>query len=214
MGTKSYPGRLHAWAGNCPIGDDRPTMPVLCFPESIAMRKPACRNAVASIVALLVFPILNHSQAVDLQRHAETIKIRLIDGRNGHPLADSYVNTWVGRERKEAMVIPTDKDGVALLCLSDEATDTDESSKGCGRSGISNHAVKYDESLRINVGFVLCEPHGGDYSWLKIMDLSTSRVLHEGVTMTNTCGKPNTTAKPGEVIIFVRPLTFWEKLKE
>jgi hypothetical protein len=46
------------------------------------------------------------------------------------------------------------------------------------------------------------------------MDLSTSRVLHEGVTMTNTCGKPNAKAKPGEVIIFVRPLTFWEKLKE
>jgi hypothetical protein len=189
-------------------------MPVLCFLESIAMRKRACRNAVAPLVVLLDFPIRNHSQALDLQRHAETIKIRVIDGRNGHPLADSYVNTWVGKERKEAMVIPTDKDGVALLCLINEAADADESSKGCGRSGISNRAVKYDESLRINVGFALCQPHGGDYSWLKIMDLSTSRVLHEGITMTNTCGKPIATAKPGEVIIFVRPLNFWEKLKE
>jgi hypothetical protein len=178
------------------------------------MRKPARRNAVPPIVALLVFPILNDSQAVDLQRHKETIKIRVIDGQNGHPLADSYVNTWVGKERKEAMVIPTDKDGVALLCLSAEATDTDESTNGCGHPGISNRAAKYDESLRINVGFVLCQPDRGDHSWLKIMDLSTSRVLHEGVTMTNTCGKPNATAKPGEVIIFVRPLTFWEKLKE
>ena len=141
------------------------------------MSKRTCRNAVAPIVALLVFPILNHSQAVDLQPHAETIKIRLVDGRNGHPLADSYVNNWVGKERKEAMAIRTDKDGVALLCLSDDATDTHESSKGCGRSGISDRAVKYDESLRINVGFVLCQPHGGDFSWLKTMDVSTSRVF-------------------------------------
>lgn len=188
-------------------------MPVLCFPESIAMRKPACRIAVASIVALLVFPILNYSQAVDLQPHAEAIKIRLVDGRNGHPLADSYVNTWVGKDRKEAMVISTDKDGFALLCFSD-AADTPQGSNGCGHPGSSSPTVKYDDSLRINVPFVLCQPHGGDYSWLKIMDLPTSRVLHEGVTMPNTCGKSSATAKPGEVIIFVRPLSFWEKLKE
>jgi hypothetical protein len=184
------------------------------LPGAVAMKKPACRIAVAPIVALLVFPILDHSQAVDLQPHAETIKIRLVDGRNGHPLADSYVNTWVGKERKEAIVISTDKDGVALLCFSDDATDTYQSSKGCGHPGASSATVKYDDSLRINVPFVLCQPHGGDYSWLKIMDLPTSRVLHEGVTMPNTCGKSSATAKPGEVIIFVRPLSFWEKLKE
>jgi hypothetical protein len=79
---------------------------------------------------------------------------------------------------------------------------------------VANPVVKYADSLQINAGYVLCQPHIGDYSWLKTMDLTTSRVLQEGITMANTCGKPTAAAKPGEVIIFVRPLNWWERLKE
>jgi hypothetical protein len=46
---------------------------------------------------------------------AQTLEIKLVDGRNGHPMvgASSYVNVWVGTERKAAIVVPTD--GKALL---------------------------------------------------------------------------------------------------
>jgi hypothetical protein len=64
-------------------------------------------------------------------------------------MSNSYVNVWVGTKRKEAMVIPTDKDGIARLRLTD-----------------------------------------------------------------NDCGKATASPKPGELIIFVRPLTWWEKLKQ
>jgi hypothetical protein len=45
---------------------------------------------------------------------AQTLEIKLVDGRNGRPMvgASSYVNVWVGTERKEAIAIPTDGKGV------------------------------------------------------------------------------------------------------
>jgi hypothetical protein len=51
---------------------------------------------------------------------AQSIQIKLVNGRNGRPLAGTHVNVWVGKERKWAIVIPTDKDGVASLVLTDK----------------------------------------------------------------------------------------------
>ena len=48
---------------------------------------------------------------------AQTLEIKLVDGRNGHPMVgtSAYVNVWVGRDRKEAIAIPADDNGVARL---------------------------------------------------------------------------------------------------
>jgi hypothetical protein len=61
------------------------------------------------VTVLLVLPAMSLS--------AQTIEIKLVDGRNGRPMvgASSYVNVWVGGERKEAIAIPTDEKGVARL---------------------------------------------------------------------------------------------------
>jgi hypothetical protein len=50
---------------------------------------------------------------------AQMLEIRLVNGRNGRPMAGaaSHVNVWVGTERKAAIVIPTDVNGVARLQL-------------------------------------------------------------------------------------------------
>lgn len=191
------------------------------------MTKAALPSAAALIIALLLFTITSHAQATDSQSRAtpkpqaETIKIKLVNGRNGLPMAGtaSHVNVWVGTERKEAIVIPTDGNGVASLQLLQLTLNTAEinipnPSNDRGSVVVANPVVKYNESFRINVPYALCQPHGGNYSWLEIMDLTTSRVLQEGITMANTCGKPRAAAKPGEVIIFVRPLNWWERLKE
>src|SRR5215475_11295261 len=49
--------------------------------------------------------------------NAQNIRIKLVNGRNGRPMANSFVNTWIGIERKDAIPIATDKDGVAWLSL-------------------------------------------------------------------------------------------------
>jgi hypothetical protein len=146
---------------------------------------------------------------------AQTIEIKLVDGRNGRPMARSHVNVWVGYERKDAIVIPTDTNGVATLCLSRAGEEIDVRGYGnnCGGSGPANSVVKYQDSLRINVGYVLCQVRKADFSWLAINNFSTEEVLRNGAVSANTCGKAELSPKPGTVVIFVRPLTFWEKMK-
>jgi hypothetical protein len=147
---------------------------------------------------------------------AQALRIKLVDGRNGHPIANSHVNVWVGNTRKDAMAIPTDKDGVATLCLAenDGEADVNERGKACGDIGVINPVVKYHDSFRVNAGYVLCQTNKPDYSWLSIEQFSTKEVLRSGVVTANVCGKAKASAEPGELTIFVRPLTFWEKMKQ
>ena len=149
---------------------------------------------------------------------AQTIEIRLVNGRNGRPIAASCVNVGVrvGNERKKTIAIPTDKDGIARLRLTDKDDEIDihDRWKDCGFFGVINPVVKYDDVLSINVSYVLCQSRKSDYSWLAIRDFSTKEVLQRGVVTANTCGKPTALPTPGEVIIFVRPLSWWEQLKQ
>jgi hypothetical protein len=85
------------------------------------MTKSILQFGLVQIVALLFFTIAPHAQPTDPQLRVKpqvaTIKIKLVNGRNGQPMAASHVNVWVGTERKEAIVIPTDGNGAALLQL-------------------------------------------------------------------------------------------------
>ena len=147
--------------------------------------------------------------------YAQTIQIKLVNGRSGRPMAGTCVNVWVG-ERKDTMAIPTDDNGVARLRLTDKDSEVDVHSlwKGCGFFGVTNPVVRYGNSLQINVSYVLCRPHAPDYSWLALTSFSTQEVIQQGIVTPNSCGKATASPKPGEVIMFVRPANFWEKLKQ
>lgn len=148
---------------------------------------------------------------------AQTIEIKLVDGRNGRPMvgASSYVNVWVGGEHKEAIAIPTDKKGVARLQLTLNPSELNiPNSKNNGSIVVRHPIVKYDDALRINAPYVLCGPEGASYSWLRSEDFSTREILTHGYVSPNTCGKDMLSPQPGQVVLFVRPLTWWEKLKE
>ena len=148
---------------------------------------------------------------------AQTLEITLVDGRNGRSMVgkSSYVNVWLGTERKAAIVVPTDGKGVARIQLT---SNTDEvnipNSTNSGSNVVEHPIVKYDESFGINAPYVLCEPGGGHYSWLELKNFSTKEVLNHGYVSPNTCGKATASPQPGRVILFVRPLTWWEKLKQ
>ncbi len=164
------------------------------------------------VLNFLIFVALSSS---GMLLYAQTIQIKLVNGRNGSPLAGTCVNVWVGNERKDAMAIPTDENGVARLRLTDKNSEVDVHSwKGCGSFGVTNPVVRYDNSLRINASYVSCQPHSPDYSWLAITSFSTQEVIQQGIVTPNSCGKATASPKPGEVIMFVRPLNWWEKLKQ
>jgi hypothetical protein len=149
---------------------------------------------------------------------AQTLEITLVDGRSGRPMvgASSYVNVWVGTERKEAIAIPTDRNGVARLRLTLNTGEINipDSSKDRGSIVVDHPVVNYNESLRINAPYVLCGSGESNYSWLRSKNFSTTEILQHGYVSPNTCGKATLSPQPGQVILFVRPLTWWEKLKQ
>lgn len=147
--------------------------------------------------------------------HAQTLRIKLVNGKNGHPMGHKCVNVGVDHIW-HMLAIPTDKDGVASLRLTDKDAEvnTQNDWNWCGDVGVTNPVVKYSDLFSINVGYVLCVPHGSNYSWLAIQKFSTKDVLQSGVVTQNVCGKATASPEPGEVILFVRPLNFWEKWKQ
>lgn len=120
---------------------------------------------------------------------AQSIRIKLVNGRNGRPIAGTHVNVWVGKKRKWAMVIPTDKDGVASLVLTDKEGEVNVPDvEGDGSHVVVNPVVKYDDDLGINAPYVLCQPGTPDYSWLVIRHISTKQIVAQGVVTPNACG--------------------------
>jgi hypothetical protein len=120
----------------------------------------------------------------------------------------------MGTERKEAIAIPTDGKGVARLQLTLNVSEVSiPNSQNSGSIVVDHPIVKYDESFRINIPYVLCSGRS-NYSWLGSENFSTKEILHHGYASPNTCGKVTVSPQPGQVVLFVRPLTWWEKLKQ
>jgi len=84
----------------------------------------------------------------------------------------------------------------------------------CKGQGVTNPLVKYGDTISVRAGYVLCQPHTPDYSWLAMRDFSTEEVLQRGVATANTCGAATASPKPREVTLFVRPLSWWERMKQ
>lgn len=147
---------------------------------------------------------------------AQRIEIKLVNGRNGHPMADTCLNVWVGTERVNALSIPTDNDGMAVLQLTEENSEINIRNRWapCGAEGVINPVLKYADTIKVNTGYVSCQPRTADYSWLALRGFSTKEILESGVVTANACGKAKASPKPGEVVLFARPLTWWEKLKQ
>lgn len=152
--------------------------------------------------------------------HAQTVEIKLVNGRDGRPVASKCIYVWVGdrsnRSSGPLLQTQTDKDGVAPLRLTQEGSQMSDQTQhlACGLSGVINPLVKYGDTISIRAGYVLCQTRTPTYSWLAMVDFSTKEVLQHGIATANNCGKATGSPKPGEVIIFVRPLSWWEKLKQ
>ena len=141
--------------------------------------------------------------------NAQTLRVRMLNGSSGKPIANSYVNVWVGDQRKQAVPVPIDGSGNAVLMLAG-------STAGGGAQQESAHVATfpYAPEIKIQAGFVLCQDKQQKYSWLHITPYSTEEWIRTGIVTTNTCGKAVAKPEPGLLTIFVMPLNFWEKLSE
>jgi hypothetical protein len=186
----------------------------------MSMTRSKGRNdfSTALSVLSLLMPIVFALSGTVLR--AQTIQVKIVNGKNGHPVASRCMYVWVGDRSNPSsgplLETQTDKNGIISLRLTHEDIKTNDESErlACGLAGSINPIAKYGDTISIHSGYALCQPRTPDYSWLAKADFSMEEVLQHGVATTNTCGKATASPKPGEVILFVRPLSWWEKMKQ
>jgi hypothetical protein len=171
--------------------------------------------------------------------HAQTIEIKLVNGRNGRPISGgSCLHIAAGVRGLPMPAIATDGDGVARIRFTDKDSEENifkvDACKGewtlWGRlraPGMITPVFKYADSIWINTtpghrfgnnhyGYIPCwvDANKNKYSWLSTTDFSTRDVLEHGVVTVNTCGKTTASPQPGQLILFVRLPTNWEAWRQ
>ena len=130
------------------------------------------------------FPVIMVlSMVAAVAAHAQTLHLRILDGRNGRPIINEQPQvTWIGHQNGAPIQLQTDQDGIAKLVLP---------------SG--------------NVEYVRIEA-SNYYDCRKVAKDDTTQAyfvkeaLASGIVAINTCGKLEIEPRPGEIILFVRPL--------
>ena len=121
----------------------------------------------------------------------QSIAIKVLNGRNGRPMPNANVNVWRTKDQIQATPLQTDQNGALSL-----------------------HVEDRDADLRMQVGYASCQLSKPKYSWLFVATIPTREALERGIVTANLCGKATAQPQPGEVIVFVRPLTWWEQLNQ
>jgi hypothetical protein len=114
------------------------------------------------------------------------IILRLLNGKNGKPIRFELPNIWVGSAR--APVNPrTDAKG---------EIQTDVSGAEPRTVGVMGN------------WYVDCRAEGVPLG----TKYSIDTILSKGIVTENNCGKAWVEPTPGVLVIYLRPMTFWEKL--
>lgn len=121
---------------------------------------------------------------------SHSFRIRLLDGRNGSPVAGGHVKLWYDEPSGNGYILATNGRGVALmpapigqpvriLVRSDGAVDC-------------RHTQRYGPP----VGYNLAD------------------IAAKGIAAENTCGDVAVRVTPGELVLFVRAERWYEKLNQ
>jgi hypothetical protein len=157
--------------------------------------------------------------------HAQEIHIRVLNARKGKPITDECLNVWVSRQQRWALPAPTNNEGVAVLRVGRDRVSADAvPSAACrGTAATAPNSVPFiGDGITVSGGnYIVCQEYGRVSPGGPVvnpLDLMPSypmkRILTSGVSAANTCGKFRAQAKPGELVIFERSPTFWERMME
>jgi len=122
---------------------------------------------------------------------AEDIRIRLVNGQTGEPMKGPQpIVLYLGRDERTVLHETTDGDGVAVFHMPGPIVDW-------VNLGEASYTLYHCSPYRKNT-------------------FKTREILQRGVIVLNVCDakgklKGKVEAKPGEVVIFAKPLRWWEK---
>ena len=151
---------------------------------------------------------------------AQEIHIRVVNGRNGKAITNECLNISFGKWRGAELLAPTNRDGIVVLHIRGRQVTADaDSAYACNRQAILGPRV-FDDLKSISVMgdiYVACQEYGkavpGQPPSDRIPTYLIAKILESGVTAANTCGKFRAEAGKGELLLFARPMSFWEKMK-
>lgn len=174
-----------------------------------------CKRFVISLLVGLYGPLV----------YAQEIHIRVINARNGKPITNECLNIWIGPLRGEGLLAPTNNQGIVVLHLGDDQVTADVvSPRACGGSAMAGPRplARAEDGISVTGDYyVVCQEYGKFAAGepptpnsLKEMvpSYSIKKILALGVRASNTCGKFREEAHPGELILFVRPRKFSERM--
>jgi hypothetical protein len=156
--------------------------------------------------------------------YGQEIHIRVLNARNGKSITNECLKVWLGHEWHGASLLaPTNNVGVVVLHFADNTVTAGSVPGAACEKGLAINAMPVPngaDAIVVTGGYyVACQEYGEVRSGDRLErfippSYSIRKILESGVSATNTCGKFRAQAKPGELIFFVRPPTFWERMRE
>jgi hypothetical protein len=167
-----------------------------------------------------VLPLLLGLVVPALALQAQEFQIKVLNGRNGKPITSECLNIWVGALAGPHLVAATNRDGVVVLRVSDGKL---VASAGCqGWPAQADWTTGSEGILVIGDYYDACQeyakavPNAAKPKFIRKIPpvYPIKEILESGISASNTCGKFRAKPKPGELVFFVRPRGFWEKMRE
>lgn len=158
----------------------------------------ALRTAILSCILFAIAPIRLLAQPA-------TIHVRVLDGRTGTNLSgmnlafvdyDTDPDGSTHADLNGRMTVKTTAHGDSYIANPDADGVLVFNGLGSGVWTPCTRQKLYDSETRT---------YGSDYLY------PVPTIVASGLVASNNCGRRTTTADPGELIIFVRPATWWEK---
>lgn len=156
---------------------------------------------------------------------AQEIQIRVLNGRNGKAITKECVNVSLGSWHGADLLVPTNKDGIAVLHLRGNEVTADAACQGWSKEAhrlegagtislMGDYYVACQEYGKLAPGERPTPQNSAALTKELIPTYSIKEILQSGISSANSCGKVRAKAKPGELVFFVRPRSFWERLKQ
>jgi hypothetical protein len=156
---------------------------------------------------------------------AQEVRIRVLNARNGKPVTDECVNVSLGAWHGGDLIAPTNKDGLVVLHFENGQVSADPAPP----SACNGLAVLGPRPVPTGVDTltITSDEYADCQEWAKVTpgeiprealnrapSYPIKKVLESGVAAGNRCGRLRAEVKPGELVFYVRPRSFWERMRQ
>lgn len=143
----------------------------------------------------------------------QEIRVKFLDGRTGRPVTYEAAQMWVGTSTRLLVAPANNKKGTAKFLYAGHSIsavwppNTKKSRYDPRELTIPPGLERIAAAPTVAAG--ICWDLGPSHlgPWYRI-----SKILQHGAVSENHCGKATAKAKPGEIVLFIRPLSFWRRL--